>query len=148
MKRDQPLALPAAALAAIVVPMLVLALAGRGGAAPARHRAPAPPIRIVPMAAEATPRLFSRPLFAPDRSVIGDGVPADAPALVGVVGRIDRDAVALVREAGGTGAARALAVGESIDGWRLVSLTIDAAYFERAGRRARVPLPGDPAVDQ
>ncbi|WP_430635286.1 hypothetical protein [Sphingomonas hankookensis] len=32
--------------------------------------------------------------------------------------------------------------GDSIDGWQLRSLAIDAAYFTRGGQNARVPMPG------
>ncbi|WP_213982713.1 hypothetical protein [Sphingomonas sp. dw_22] len=65
--------------------------------------------------------------------------PADAPQLAGIVGRLGEDAVALVR--GGDGATRTLRVGESVDGWQLVSLAIDAAFFTRGTQRVRVPLP-------
>ncbi|MEI9851843.1 MAG: hypothetical protein WDN24_14560 [Sphingomonas sp.] len=54
-------------------------------------------------------------------------------------GRIDRDAVALVRTA--EGSSRTLPIGESVDGWRLESLAIDAAFFTRGRERVRVPLP-------
>jgi hypothetical protein len=66
-------------------------------------------------------------------------LPADAPALVGVVGRLGEDAVALVRTA--QGSTRALRIGESVDGWTLASLAIDAAFFTRGAQRVRVPLP-------
>jgi hypothetical protein len=68
-------------------------------------------------------------------------VPGDAPALVGVVGRLGADAVALVRTAEGT--TRALQIGESVDGWQLASLAIDAAFFTRGAQRIRVPLPAE-----
>jgi hypothetical protein len=81
-------------------------------------------------------RPLSRTLFG---SVEDDQAPTDAPALVGIVGRIGQDAVAMVRlDDGGT---RTLAIGESADGWTLESLAIDAAYFTRGLQRARVPLP-------
>ncbi|WP_342029248.1 hypothetical protein [Sphingomonas sp. CFBP 13720] len=79
---------------------------------------------------------FARPLFAPPPA---DAAPADAPQLLGVVGRLGRDAVALVRGAAGT---RSLAPGDAIDGWQLRSLAIDAAYFTRGGQTARVAVPG------
>lgn len=80
---------------------------------------------------------FARPLFGASEAV--ETAPEDAPALAGIVGRIDRDAVALVRTADGT--TRTLAIGESVDGWRLESLAIDAAFFTRGRERVRVPLP-------
>lgn len=94
-----------------------------------------------PLAAPATPpplrAAFARTLFAPPAA---DALPDDAPQLLGVVGRLGRDAVALVRGAEGT---RTLSPGDSIDGWQLHSLAIDAAYFTRGGQSARVPMPGN-----
>ncbi len=80
---------------------------------------------------------LERPLFDP-----GEGqVPADAPELVGIVGRLDRDAVAMVR--GRDGGVRTLRPGEGVDGWQLRSLAIDAAYFTRGAQSARVGLNAD-----
>ncbi len=39
------------------------------------------------------------------------------------------------------GATRTLKVGESVDGWTLASLAIDAAFFTRGAERVRVALP-------
>ncbi|WP_245824572.1 hypothetical protein [Sphingomonas azotifigens] len=82
--------------------------------------------------------VFDRPLFA---AAVAEeaALPADAPQLTGIVGRLGSDAVALVRAAGGQ--SRSLAIGDSVDGWKLESLSIDAALFSRGGQRARVPLP-------
>lgn len=63
---------------------------------------------------------------------------ADAPELVGIVGRLDRDAVAMVR--GRDGGTRTLRPGEGVDGWQLRGLAIDAAYFTRGAQSARVAL--------
>jgi hypothetical protein len=82
---------------------------------------------------------YERPLFAAPSEVEDAALPGDAPALVGIVGRLGADAVALVRTADGT--TRALQVGESVDGWQLASLAIDAAFFTRGVQRVRVPLP-------
>lgn len=87
--------------------------------------------------------VYERQLFAP-----ADGVgemPADAPALVGIAGRLNRDAVALVRLSDGS--ARTLAVGASVDGWRLESLAIDAAFFTRGRERVRVAMVQDAVGD-
>lgn len=102
---------------------------------------PAKPIaRPVPLQAEAAPAplaaVYERPLFA---GAAAEEVPADAPQLMGIVGRLGDDAVALVR--GADGASRTLRIGESVDGWQLVSLAIDAAFFTRGNQRVRVPLP-------
>ncbi len=100
----------------------------------------APSRAPTPLAAPATPpplrAAFARTLFAPPPA---DALPDDAPQLLGVVGRLGRDAVALVRGSEGT---RTLSPGDSIDGWQLRSLAIDAAYFTRGGQSARVPMPG------
>jgi hypothetical protein len=93
---------------------------------------------IVPPPLPAPARVFERPLFA---ATEGDSTPADAPELTGIAGRLDRDAVALVRIADGS--ARTLAVGESVDGWRLESLAIDAAFFTRGRERVRVAMSSD-----
>ncbi|MBA4761408.1 hypothetical protein [Sphingomonas sp.] len=94
---------------------------------------------IVPPPLPAPARVFERSLFA---AAEGDAAPADAPELTGIAGRLNRDAVALVRSADGT--ARTLAVGESVDGWRLESLAIDAAYFTRGRERVRVAMQDEP----
>ena len=41
------------------------------------------------------------------------------------------------------GSIRTLRIGESVDGWTLQSLAIDAAYFTRGGERVRVALPAE-----
>jgi hypothetical protein len=104
---------------------------------PVDPRPDARPVRvtIVPPPLPAPARVFERPLFA---AAEGDAVPADAPMLTGIAGRLNRDAVALVRIADGS--ARTLAVGESVDGWRLESLAIDAAFFTRGRERVRVAM--------
>ena len=130
------LALGAAALVAVAMPALLL----RPGSA----KAPQLPERQgQPLAAPEQPPLataFERPLFAPAPDApVADAVAGDEPELIGIVGRLDRDAVALVRAADGS--TRTLHIGESVDGWRLASLALDAAFFTRGNERARVPLP-------
>jgi hypothetical protein len=133
--RTERLALVAAGCLAIAFP---LALLPAWHAAPARKPAPRP----VPLAVEATPvplvAIYERPLFGNANVEVGEA-PADAPQLAGIAGRLGDDAVALVRTSDGT--TRALRIGESIDGWQLVSLAIDAAFFARGTQRVRVPLP-------
>ncbi|PCD03704.1 hypothetical protein COC42_04955 [Sphingomonas spermidinifaciens] len=90
-----------------------------------------------PVAWNAPPPLsaaLDRPLFDAAEAE----PPADAPELVGIVGRLDRDAVAMVR--GQDGGVRTLRPGEGVDGWQLRSLAIDAAYFTRGTQSARVTL--------
>lgn len=104
--------------------------------APATVTMAATPLLAAPAAPPPLRAAFARTLFAPPAA---DALPADAPQLLGVVGRLGRDAVALVRGSVGT---RTLSPGDSIDGWQLRSLAIDAAYFTRGGQSARVPMPG------
>lgn len=133
IRRGERLIFGLAALAAVAMPVLLLL--------PADPPPRAPPRALPPLAGGERPPLahvFERPLFAADTAE-GAGLPADAPQLTGIVGRLGSDAVALVRTA--QGSSRSLAIGDSIDGWRLESLSIDAALFSRGGQRARVPLP-------
>lgn len=98
---------------------------------------------VAPPPQPAIRAVYTRALFNP---VEGESAPADAPALTGIAGRLNRDAVALVRIADGS--ARTLKIGESVDGWRLESLAIDAAFFTRGRERVRVAMGGgdaDPA---
>lgn len=121
---------------AVLMPLFLLV----GGKA-VRSSGPAEPI-AAPLPVKAPPPLvaaFERPLFGAPVEAEAAAPPGDAPALVGIVGRLGQDAVALVRTADGT--TRALQIGESVDGWQLASLAIDAAYFTRGAQRVRVPLP-------
>lgn len=95
------------------------------------------PARPGVAASQPLSAVHGRKLFA---GAAGEAaLPADAPELIGIVGRIGSDAVAMVR--GADGGSRTLKVGEAIDGWTLASLAIDAAYFTRGNQRLRVPLP-------
>ena len=96
---------------------------------------------VVPPPMPTPARVFERPLFAPAEV---DTAPADAPVLTGIAGRLNRDAVALVQLADGS--ARTLAIGQSVDGWRLESLAIDAAFFIRGRERVRVAMQDDPST--
>lgn len=132
--RPTLIAFTAAGAAAVLIP-LVLLMPGKAAKAPAP--APAP----VPISAVAPPPLaavYQRPLFG-TVAATESNAPADAPSLTGIVGRLGNDAVALVRTAEGT--TRALRIGDSVDGWTLASLAIDAAFFTRGAERVRVPLP-------
>lgn len=120
-------------------PMLLWLTAPEGGDVPATRRGAAP--LDAPPPGAALTAIYARGLLAYPLDAGNDraAMPADAPQLSGIVGRIDRDAVALVRAADGS--TRTLAPGESIDGWRLESLALDAAFFTRGGQRLRVALP-------
>lgn len=132
LNRGQRIAIGAAGGFALAMPLLLLWPWGtQGGDAPV----PAPrPVAVPPIADIAA--IYQRPLLAPAEA--DDAAPADAPALIGIAGRINRDAVALVRLA--DGGARSLSVGESVDGWRLESLAVDAAFFTRGRERVRVAM--------
>lgn len=131
MSRTERRVLIAVGLISAIVPVIALypyAPEPQPGARPAVAT-------IVPPPLPAPARVFERPLFA---AAEGDAAPADAPVLTGIAGRLNRDAVAIVRIADGS--ARTLAVGESVDGWRLESLAIDAAFFTRGRERVRVAM--------
>lgn len=133
--RPAGILLAAAGALAIAMPVLLL-LPGGGGAVPRAAPVPAPiGAGTMPVLA----RVYERPLFGASEPV---EAPADAPRLVGIVGRLNIDAVALVKASDGT--TRTLAIGESVDGWNLASLAIDAAFFTRGAERVRVPLPIEP----
>ena len=120
---------------AVAMP-IVLLLPGAASKAPAAAPLPAPiGAGTLPVLARA----YERPMFAATEPA---EAPSDAPRLVGIVGRLNVDAVALVK--GSDGTTRTLRIGESADGWSLASLAIDAAFFTRGGERVRVPLPIEP----
>lgn len=121
------------ALAGLAIAVPLVALAPRVSGVAATGAPPPEPVawRMPPPLSAA----LERPLFD---TAAETAVPADAPELIGIVGRLDRDAVAMVR--GRDGAMRTLRPGEGIDGWRLRSLAIDAAYFTRGAQSARVAL--------
>lgn len=132
MKRMRLAVLGGAALVALAIPTLALWPwpVSLPPAMPGEDR----PVTARPVAAVAA--VYERDLFA---AAEGEQAgPADAPALVGIAGRINRDAVAMVRLA--DGGSRSLSVGESVDGWRLESLAIDAAFFTRGRERVRVAM--------
>lgn len=81
------------------------------------------------------------PLTALAQAPDGAGAPTREPNLVGIVGRLPDDAVALVRA--DDGRTRSLRRGQSFDGWRLASLAGDAALFIRGGERIRVSIGPD-----
>ncbi len=129
----------AAGLVLALVPVIALYPYGHAPGPEARPAA----ATLVPPPLPAPARVFDRPLFA---AAEASAVPADAPVLTGIAGRLNRDAVALVRAADGS--ARTLAVGESVDGWRLESLAIDAAFFTRGRERVRVAIQEEPPPAQ
>ncbi|MBW4330307.1 hypothetical protein KY084_05400 [Stakelama sp. CBK3Z-3] len=142
LTRPESIALGLALLAAIGVPLAL----SFGTMSAQRSSGPSDlTTKLSPRAPPEIGALYSRPLFAPARFDNQDETPADAPKLVGIAGRINGDAVALVRGVDGT--SRALGPGDSIDGWRLVSLAADSAYFERGREQVRVavPAPSDDA---
>ena len=135
MTRREWGALAAAGAVAVLMPLVLLTrnpagtTAASGAQATPLTASPMPPLSAV----------FERPIFGIAAGSEADAAPADAPGLVGIVGRLGADAVALVRTR--DGATRTLRIGESVDGWQLANLSIDAAFFTRGAQRVRVPLP-------
>lgn len=147
--RNAAIALGAALLWSVALPVVLLQPPSAGE--PGRVPPPAAPIAAPP--APPIAAAFQRPLFAP----AGSGPVRDAtgaPELIGIVGRLSADAVAMVRTLDGT--TRTLKVGEGVDGWRLAALAPDAAFFTRGAQRVRVavatgeapPESTDPETDQ
>jgi hypothetical protein len=129
----------AAALAAIAAPALLLT-----------PRAIAPetqatgPERTQPIVVSDSPQMggiVARRPFGDTRPLVQADSGADAatdkrddgPDLAGIVGRFPRHAQAMVRI--GQGRTRTLSPGQSIDGWKLVTLTPSRATFRRGSRR-------------
>ena len=127
------MALGAGGATAVLMPALLLIPAGTpaasGAAKAAAPLAPPPP--------PAVANLYRRTLFG---TAVDPAPPADAPELLGIAGRIDADAVAMVRTAGGE--TRSLRPGDSVDGWRLEALAADAASFARGTETVRVAVAG------
>lgn len=112
-----------------------LASGGRSGAAPATA---------------ADPSILARPLFSPARSAqaIEAAAPVGALSLLGVAAE-GRRRLATVQDA--SGAVRTLAVGETVQGWRLGAIHGERAVVTRGGevQELRVgagPRPPAPAV--
>lgn len=127
----------AAAGLAVTAPVLVL---HDWGARPASSEATAAPAIAAP---EPAPELrLDRALFATEPVAEAEDPSADRPVLVGVVGRLPDDAVALVRTPDGD--TRSLAVGQDEAGWTLEALDVDGARFRRDGERLRLALPTGP----
>ncbi|WP_447724134.1 hypothetical protein [Sphingomonas koreensis] len=149
LNRQDWIALSTASAFAVALPAVLL-WPGADSAAPA---APMAERAVIPPPVPEIAAAYERPLFAVAEG--GEALPTDAPALVGIAGRLNKDAVALVRLADGS--SRSLGVGESVDGWRLESLAIDAAFFTRGRERMRVAMAtpetspdeaSDPPADQ
>lgn len=126
--------LAAAALVALAVPALLLWRAQPPLPMAAERGETVVPAPVPPEADAGARRLFLDPLD-PARAPAAE----DAPKLIGIAGRLPDKAIAMVRAADGT--SRTLAPGESYEGWRLESLSPDAALFSRGGRRVRSFLP-------
>ncbi|MEP9359837.1 hypothetical protein [Sphingomonas sp. KR3-1] len=137
--RPEWIALGIAGAVAVAMPTALL-LPGKAGKGVERAPVPAPiGAGTMPVLARAYERL----MFATSEPA---EAPSDAPQLVGIVGRLNVDAVALVKSSDGS--TRTLRVGESVDGWSLASLAIDAAFFTRGAERVRVPLPIEPGAEE
>jgi len=132
LTRRDWIVLGSAAAFAVAMPVALL----WPGADRAEPAASAAERAVIPPPVPDIAAVYERPLFAVAEG--GETAPADAPALVGIAGRLNKDAVAMVRLADGS--ARSLGVGESVDGWRLESLAIDAAFFTRGRERVRVAM--------
>jgi hypothetical protein len=104
--------------------------------------------RTQPAGSEATPIAarhlppdleFERHLFREPSPPDNAASQPDAPVLAGIAGRLPDNAIAMIRD--GDGATRVVAIGQRHNGWRLDSLSSDAALFTRGTQHVRVALP-------
>ena len=107
-----------------------------------RQREPPPSAPVVMMSDRPPP--VARPAPVDLAPPLPPGLAGSPPPLVGIVGRLPDDAVALVRKPDGR--TRTMRVGALFDGWTLASLDSDEAVFDRRGQRVTVALP--PPEDQ
>jgi hypothetical protein len=94
--------------------------------------------------------ILSAPIFAPDRKpgdAAGGGSPGGDLAGYSAVGAVAGNGVATVVMSGPGGAVVTLSPGDSVAGWRLVSVARDKVVFERNGsqRALGVGAPTAPA---
>lgn len=124
----------AALLVALCAPALLLWKA---------RPAPPPPVTrgdmVIPTPAPPEPDVAARDMFLDPLDPANAPAAEDAPRLIGIAGRLPDNAIAMVRAA--DGASKIVSPGQSYDGWRLESLSPDAALFSKAGRRVRSFLP-------
>jgi hypothetical protein len=102
------------------------------------------PLALAPVPDGAT--VPQRALFTtPDGNAVSplEVQQPDLPQLVGIVGRLPQDGVALVRR--GDGSLLSLRSGEQSEGWQLTALARDAVLFTRDGQTRRVELPVRPS---
>lgn len=133
LSRRAWMALGAGGAVAVLAPTLLLLPA----AAPPASRAAKAVSPLAPLPPPPVAALYRRTLFG---TAADPAPPSDAPELLGIAGRIDADAVALVRTAGGE--TRSLRPGDSVNGWRLEALAADAASFARGTETVRVAVAG------
>jgi hypothetical protein len=130
------LLLAGAAIAALAVPSLLVRAVRSEGQAPAPVAAtiaePRPPAALA----------LDRPLFTSNPASRREPELRDAPALVGVVGRLPDDGVALVTTSAGK--TRSMRIGDVEGGWTLLALDPGGASFGRGTERLRVSVPVGP----
>lgn len=132
-----PIAISCAATAALVLAALTWWPAGSRTPPVGSDARPIEP-RPIPSGLD-----LERPLFQDPANTDSAAPPPDAPVLVGIAGRLPHDAIAMIRQDDGT--TKILAIGQNYRGWRLDSLSGDAALFTRGAQRVRVALPANAA---
>lgn len=90
---------------------------------------------VEPVPVTADEGIAQRRLFLDPLDPASAPAAEDAPKLIGIAGRLPDNAIAMVRAADGT--SKVLSPGQSFEGWRLESLSPDAALFSRGNRRVR-----------
>ncbi|NIJ07736.1 hypothetical protein FHS31_001346 [Sphingomonas vulcanisoli] len=98
---------------------------------------PAPSPNAIAVAAPGAALSPPTGLFAPATSAkVHGGFPAE---LIGIVGRIAVDPQAMLRLANGS--TRTVAVGETVEGWKLVEISADRVRFRRGVEEKTLVLP-------
>jgi hypothetical protein len=127
-------------LAAGLVGVLALQALAPARTLPSADSALAPRHLRMPLAIPAPdyPRILSAPIFAPDRRPGAPSAVSQGLRLIGVAS-FGRQAQAAVLR-GLDGATRVLRPGESLQGWRLVSVSADHATFDGPGGTLRLEV--------
>jgi hypothetical protein len=128
---------------------LQFALPGTGPGAWVSALAPRRPLAVVPPPVPEYAAILRAPIFAPDRKpgpsalAAPGGGPLSGYAALGVA--IDRSGATAVIS-GPQNSTRTVRTGESVEGWRLVSIERTRVTFERDGARQSLVVGSPPEV--
>lgn len=138
-----PAALAAALLLGLGVQLALPAPQGAGPLPPAPHRPPA--LAAPPAPLDTFAAVTARPVFSPDRTAAGEagaGVAREGQLVLVGVGSGPGGGSATLQTPGS--GLQTVAIGQAVQGWRLLLTSADAAVLERDGVRQVLRL-GVPA---